>query len=76
MPEKTMGYIIVGASIIGSVLAFGIAYAISGFFIAPNQYRQKSPFAIWLLRCGIAGGAAFWTFLTLSTVLIGWFESK
>jgi hypothetical protein len=76
MSRDSLGYFALFLSVVAAVIAFVIAYSISGFFIAPVQYRFKSPFAILLMKLGMAAGAAFWTFIGVSSALVIWIDGK
>ncbi len=71
--SKVIGY---GAAIVAFILAvfaFIITFAISDFFIARREKWVNSGFGILMIKLGMAFAAAFWTFITASSLIIKFF---
>ena len=76
LSSKIVGYVTIIVSLITALIAFIITWLISEFFIPPRDHWSKSGYSILLIKLGMAGGAAFWVFLLVGQLVIGFFGAK
>lgn len=56
--------------IIAGIFCFVLTWMISDFFIPPRFNWSKSAFSVFLLKLGMAGGAAFLGFALVSNFVL------
>ena len=76
LSSKIVGYVAIIVSLITALITFIITWLISDFFIPPRDHWSKSGYSILLVKLGMAGGAAFWVFLFVSQLVIGFWGAK
>jgi len=76
LSSKIVGYVAIIVSLIIALIAFIITWLVSEFFIPPRDHWSKSGYSILLIKLGMAGGVAFWVFLFVSQLVIGFLGAK
>jgi hypothetical protein len=76
LSSKIVGYVAIIVSLFIALIAFIITWLVSEFFIPPRDHWSKSGYSILLIKLGMAGGAAFWVFLFVSQLVIGFLGAK
>jgi hypothetical protein len=76
LSSKIVGYVAIIVSLILALISFIITWLVSEFFIPPRDHWSKSGYSILLIKLGMAGGIAFWVFLFVSQLVIGFLGAK
>jgi hypothetical protein len=69
MTSKIAGYIAFVISLIVAIITFVITWLVSEFFIPPRNHWSQSRYSIFVLKLGMASGAAFWVFLIVGSAI-------
>ncbi len=67
--SKTAGYIAFVISLIVAIITFVITWLVSEFFIPPRNHWSQCRYSIFVLKLGMASGAAFWFFLIVGSAI-------
>jgi len=69
MTDHKYAAIAVILGVIGATIAFIITWKVSDLFIPPRYNWTKSAYTVFMIKLGMAGTAAFYSFLGVSGLL-------